>query len=233
MLLSYNKPGQASSSLPDHETEKAFDEDIRTYWAAASGNKGEWLTADLGHACTVNAVQVNFAEHGTRLFGRAPNVCHRYTLDYSLDGGTWGVLVDRSNRHEDLTHEYFEFESPVTARYVRLKNKAVPDGSLAVSGLRVFGTGGGDKPKAVERFAVQRDPKDPRRAVVTWDPDAGTDGAVVRFGTSPGKLYLHYQVQGENRLEIRALNRGVSYWFAVDRFNENGYTQGNENHDPD
>jgi len=226
MLLSYGKRAEVSSSLPGFEPEKAFDEDIRTYWAAASGGKKEWMSVDLGNECTVNAVQVNFAEHGTGLYGRVPGKCHQYKLLYSKDGKTWGILVDRSKPHEDLTHDYFELEVPIVARFIKLANIGVPDGSLAASGLRVFGNAGGEKPSAVEGFTVTRDAKDPRHAVVSWKPVPRADGVIVRFGVAPDKLYLHYQVQDADSLHLRALNRGATYYFAVDGFNGSGYTEG-------
>jgi xylan 1,4-beta-xylosidase len=226
MLLSYQKDAEASSSIKGYEPEKAFDEDIRTYWAAESGGKDEWLRVDLGKETTVNAVQVNFAEHGTALFGRVPGRCHRYKLWVSKDGKAWGLLADRSKPHEDLTHEYFELEKPAAVRFIRLSNIGVPDGNLAVSGLRVFGNGGGEKPRAVDGFTVARDAGDPRHAVISWKSPTEADGVIVRFGIAPDKLYLHFQVQDSDTLHIRALNRGVAYFFRLDTFNENGWTEG-------
>ncbi|RPI20729.1 MAG: carbohydrate-binding protein [Acidobacteria bacterium] len=226
MLLTNRTPARASSSQPGHGVEAAFDEDIRTYWAAATGGPGEWLQTDMGRPCTVHALQVNFAEHEAGLFGRVPGVCHRYRVLYSQDGKIWETLVDRTAPHEDLTHEYFEFEKPLKARFIRLENTAVPGGALAVSGLRVFGSGNGDRPRAVDSFSVERDPKDGRRAVLSWPRSAGTAGYVVRFGIAPDKLYLHVQVDGETSLEIRSLNRGVAYMFVIDSYNENGITEG-------
>eukprot|EP01043_Picozoa_sp_COSAG02_P056148 COSAG02_NODE_6614_length_3456_cov_4.163432_4_plen_346_part_01 len=48
MLLSYNKQVNASSTLHGYPTSLAVDEDIRTWWSAASGNAGEWFSVDLG-----------------------------------------------------------------------------------------------------------------------------------------------------------------------------------------
>ena len=41
------------------------------YWSAQTGNKGEWISIDLQKLCTVNAVQINYAENNMKLFGRA------------------------------------------------------------------------------------------------------------------------------------------------------------------
>lgn len=40
-MLSYRKPVRSSSSLLEHTPELAVDEDIRSWWAAGSGDSGE------------------------------------------------------------------------------------------------------------------------------------------------------------------------------------------------
>ncbi len=60
-LLSYKKKVAASSSLEGYEPELANDEQVETWWAAQTGNKGEWLQIDLGEPMDVKAIQVNFA----------------------------------------------------------------------------------------------------------------------------------------------------------------------------
>ncbi|HEY6976995.1 MAG TPA: family 43 glycosylhydrolase, partial [Chitinophagaceae bacterium] len=62
MLLNYNKPVVVSSTLGGYEPNYAVDENIKTYWSAATGNKGEWLQSDLGSMCTVRAIQINYAD---------------------------------------------------------------------------------------------------------------------------------------------------------------------------
>ena len=49
MLLNYNKPVQVSSTLGSYNANNAVDENIKTYWSAATGNKGEWIQTDLGN----------------------------------------------------------------------------------------------------------------------------------------------------------------------------------------
>ena len=60
-LLSYKKKVAASSSLEGYGPELANDEQVETWWAAQTGNKGEWLQIDLGEPMDVKAIQVNFA----------------------------------------------------------------------------------------------------------------------------------------------------------------------------
>jgi xylan 1,4-beta-xylosidase len=63
MLLSYNKPGHASSTTDAFPVANAFDENGASYWAATTGKKGEWLSVDLKNESTVYAVQITFVEH--------------------------------------------------------------------------------------------------------------------------------------------------------------------------
>ena len=53
MLLNYNKPVQVSSTLGSYYANNAVDENIKTYWSAATANKGEWIQTDLGNISTV------------------------------------------------------------------------------------------------------------------------------------------------------------------------------------
>jgi hypothetical protein len=70
---------------------------------------------------------------------------------------------------------------------------------------------------------VKRD-IDPRNAYATWKKSEGAVGYNIRWGISKDKLYQTYQVFADQpaQQEIRALNKGVSYYFAIEAFNENG-----------
>ena len=57
MLLNYKKPITVSSTLGSYAANNANDEDLKTYWSAATSNKGEWIQSDLGTVSTVNAIQ--------------------------------------------------------------------------------------------------------------------------------------------------------------------------------
>ncbi|HXL56979.1 MAG TPA: family 43 glycosylhydrolase, partial [Chitinophagaceae bacterium] len=82
MLLNYNKPVVVSSTLGDYEPNYAVDENIKTYWSAATGNKGEWLQSDFGNICTVRAIQINYADQDvdTNFLGKIPNIYHQYKI---------------------------------------------------------------------------------------------------------------------------------------------------------
>lgn len=227
-LLSYNKKAEASSALAANPVANAFNEDIRTYWSAQTGNKDEWLSVDLGSQCTINAIQINSAEHQSQLLGNTEVHAHQYLVEYSTDKLKWHVLSDKTANTEDLTHQYEAMSTPVVARYVKVTNYRVPDGTFAISGFRVFGLGAakGLKPTQVTSFKAIRDTNDPRSITLSWDKQANTTGYNIRFGTQKDKLYRSYQVNNETSVTIRSLNKDQSYWFEIDAFGENGVTPG-------
>jgi len=227
MLLSYRKAATASSSLTDHPVSMAFDEEIRDYWSAKTGDKGEWLCVDLGEQATVRAVQINFAENNTQLFGRDGILAQQYLLEYSTDNKNWHKLADETSNNEDLTHQYHVIKNPVKARYLKVTNYRVPDGTFAISGFRVFGMGTFKKPTKVNSIAIARDIKDSRNVKISWQRQPNAIGYMVRFGQAKDKLYRSYQVYNNTSLTIRSLEKGIKYWFAVDAFGENGITRGN------
>jgi hypothetical protein len=225
-LLSYNKKAEASSALAANPIEYAFNEDIRTYWSAQTGKKNEWLSVDLGAPCTINALQINFAENDTKIMGREGVLAHQYLVEYSTDKLNWKVLSDKTANTEDLTHQYEAMKKPVKARYVKITNYRVPDGTFAISGLRVFGTGTGPKPTKVKSFIATRDAKDSRNITLTWEKQANATGYNIRYGTQKDKLYHSYQVNNDTSVTIRSLDQGQTYWFEIDAFGENGVTPG-------
>jgi len=229
MLLSYGKDAESSSSLPDHDTQQAFDENIRTWWCAETSNQDEWLKVDLGSTCLVNAVQVNFAEHETNLFGRKKPVYHQYRLEYSKDGKKWKTLIDKSNNLKDIPHDYIQLSSPVKTRFIRLVNIHTPgDGPFAVRDLRIFGNGLDSLPLPAKGLNVERKHSDRRSAKLSWNMGKDATGYIIRYGIRPDKLYNHYQVMGNSELVINSLNSDAPYYFTVDAFNENGYTKGHD-----
>jgi xylan 1,4-beta-xylosidase len=229
MMLSYNKKTEASSSLKANPPSLAVNEEIRDYWSAKTGDKGEWLSVDLGSIATINAIQLNFAENNTQLFGREGIKAQQYLLQYSNDNKNWKTLVDQTNNEEDLTHQYHSFNTPVKARYFKVINYRVPGGTFAVSGFRVFGKGNGKKPAKVAGFEATRDATDPRNVTLHWKKQANATGYNIRFGVLKENLNRVYQVYNDTTLTIRSLNKDQKYWFAIDAFGENGVAKGNTN----
>jgi len=226
MLLSYNKPVEVSSELAGYPKKYAVNEDIRTYWSAQTGNKGEWITIDLLKECTVNAVQINYAENDTKLFGRNDDIYYQYLLEFSNDNKTWKFLTDKTQNKTDVSHDYLELEIPVTARYLKLTNYRVPGGTFSLAGLRVFGNGGGRLPGKLNDLKIERLNSDRCIVNLNWKKVPGATGYNVRFGTRKDKMYQNYQVYDVDSLTIRSLNAQQKYFFTVDVFNENGITKG-------
>jgi hypothetical protein len=226
MLLSYNKPVEVSSELSGHAKEYATDEEIRTFWSAKTGNNGEWLIMDLQKECTVNAVQINYAENETKLLGRNPEIFYQYLLEYSTDRNNWQPLVDKTSNKIDVPHDYIQLPMPVKARYIKLINYRVPDGTFALAGLRIFGNGGGSAPAKVENMYLVRSTTDPCQVKLKWTGSKDAIGYNIRYGTKKDKLYLNYQVLGSDSLTIRSLNSLQKYYFTIDAFNENGIAKG-------
>lgn len=228
MLLSYNKPVQASSSLPGHAPELAVNEEIRNWWSAQTGNAGEWLQVDLQQQCTVNALQVNFADQDALLKAGMTYTPYQFVIEGSADGKSWKRLIDRSDSKMDRANDYIVLPKPVKTRFLRIINQAVPAGKFSLSGFRVFGKGRGAKPSAVAAVKVTRDPIDSRSAQLEWTPAAKATGYVVYFGTEAGKLFHSAMVYSKNSLDLPGLNKGAPYYFRVDGFNESGITKGKE-----
>jgi xylan 1,4-beta-xylosidase len=228
MLLSYNKPVQVSSELPDYPAKFAADEEIRTFWSAKSGDKGEWISIDLQKQCTVNAIQINYAENGTKILGRQPDIHYQYLLEYSTDQKNWKTLIDKTKNTVDVPHDYIEITAPVKARYLRLTNYKMADGLFALAGLRVFGNDGGKAPSHVENLICERDSADPCIVKLSWKKIPGAVGYNIRYGNEKDKLYHHYQVIENDSVTIRSLHSQKKYYFTMDVFNENGITKGNK-----
>ncbi|MEO6721885.1 MAG: family 43 glycosylhydrolase [Ferruginibacter sp.] len=225
MLLSYHKPVQVSSTLSGHEKENAVDEEIRNFWSAKTGDKGEWLSMDLQKQCTVNAIQLNYAENETKLLGRSSNMYYQYLLEYSPDNKTWKTLSDKIKNTTDVPHDYIELKTPIKARYIRITNYHVPDGTFALAGLRVFGNAGGKAPSMTADININHSPSDKTVAAIKWKKAPGAIGYNIRYGTSKDKLYHTYQVLDADEVTIRSLNAGEKYYFAIDAFNESGISK--------
>ncbi len=226
MLLSYRKPVEVSSSAKNHPASMINDENIRSYWAATTGASGEYAQLDLGENFNIKAIQLNFAEHDTQLFGRKKGIKHRYTVEGSSDGESWETLVDDSQNETDNTHVYFELKQNTSLRYLKVSNLEVPDGNFAMSGFRVFGKGSGAKPLQVSHLEVSRNPKDTRSVTLNWSSSENATGYVISYGVDPKQLYLNYMVYGNasNAVTINSLNSKLPYFYTIEAFNENGIT---------
>jgi hypothetical protein len=231
MLLSYRGKAVASSTLRSSTQNVAAgnvtDENPRTFWVAASNEAGQTLTVDLGGRKTLRAVQVNFADYQSGRYADAPDIYTEFTLESSLDGRHWQPLAHTGREKRDRPNAYFQLPAPVRARYVRYVHGHVGAAHLAISDLRVFGHADGSTPEPPAGVESSRS-ADQRMMTVSWRPVRSALGYNVRWGVMPDRLNLTYQLfadslgEGGPRLEVRALNAGVDYFFAVEAFNENG-----------
>ena len=225
MLLNYNKPVQVSSTLGGYHANYAVDESIRTYWSAATANRGEWIQTDLGIASTVHAIQLNYADQDAEFLGKQQGIYHQYQLMYSLDGKRWQMLVDKSGNKTDVPHDYIELERPITARYIKMINLHMPTGKFAISGLRVFGKAAIAKPKAVQDFMVLRTEKDKRSAWIRWKTSDDAYAYNIYIGTDPEKLYNCIMIYGANEYWYKGMDKEKTYYFRIEALNENGQSK--------
>jgi xylan 1,4-beta-xylosidase len=223
MLLSYRKAAKASSVRDTFPASNVTDENNRSFWLARANAPGEWVTVDLGAVYDVKAVQVNYTDWQSGLYGTDSTVYTSFTLSASADGTSWTIVADWSHERRDHADAYIELSGPVRARYVRYEHGHVGAANLAISDIRVFGNGSGVRP-STPRGLVARREADERNAMISWQPVRGAVGYNVRWGIAPNKLYSTYQRWADqgSSFELRSLTVGQRYWVAIESFDENG-----------
>jgi xylan 1,4-beta-xylosidase len=222
MLLNYNKPIRVSSTLGGFHANLANDENIKTYWSATSGNKGEWIESDLGAISTVQAIQINYADQDAETMGKVEGLFHQYKLYGSMDGKVWNIIMDKSNNKTDLPHEYISFDKPIETRFIKLENIHMPSGKFAISGLRAFGTTKGSVPDSVQHFVVLRGDTERRNSWLKWQVNEKATGYMIYTGIAPDKLYTSMMVLGANEYYFSAMEKDLPYYFQIEAFNESG-----------
>ena len=223
MLLSYKKPVTASSQLGDFASTNITDENVKTFWVADKNNDRQWIQIDLVNPGKVYAIQLNYHDYRSEIYGKVEGLYHRYVIEGSADEVNWITLVDRKNSFKDVPNDYVELGSPQTVRYIRYKNIHVPMTNLAISDLRVFGIGQGKIPAPVKHFMANRH-ADRRDATITWEKQ-NCQGYNVFWGIAPGKLYNSWMVYDKNFLLLKSLSTDQSYYFSIEAFNENGVSE--------
>lgn len=224
MLLSFKKPVKASSSIENYKPENVTDENVKTFWVAEKNDSAQWLEIDLQNPAKVFAIQLNYNDYKSNLFGRISGIHERYIIEGSLDEKNWITLVDRSKNFKDVPNDYVELANPQTIRYVRYKDIYVATPNLSVSDLRIFGIGQGKKPTEVKKFSVNRQ-DDRRNALIKWTPQQNCQGYNILWGIAPDKLYSSWTVYDKDSLMMRNLNADQKYYFSIEAFNENGISK--------
>lgn len=228
MLLSYNKPVTASASAEGTVPAALTDELTKTYWLAENNDDRQWVMIDLQSPASVCAVQINYHDHKSDMYGRYEGLHHRYVVEGSLDGENWQPLADRSNSYKDTPNDYVELEQPCEARYIRYRNIEVPTPHLAISEIRIFGLGNGKAPARVKDFRATRH-ADRRDITLTWQPVKNAQGYNILWGIAPDKLYSSWMVYGnEGKHLMKSLTTDQDYYFCIEAFSENGVSQRSE-----
>ena len=132
-------------------------------------------------------------------------------------------------KKRDRPNAYVELSRPVRTRFIRYEHIYVGAPNLAISDIRVFGKAPGKAPNKPSQVAVRRD-ADPRNAIVKWEKVKDAVGYNILWGIAEDKLYQTYQTFADQptTLELRALTKGVSYYFSVEAFNESGVSTKSE-----
>jgi len=229
----WNSP-PVKPELLKHGPQSASDEDIRTWWSAATGEPGEWLAIDMGAPVMAHAVQINFADQSSVVKGHL-NDAYRYYVETSMDGETWNALpaLDKRKNTRDAPHDYVELTKGVPLRHIRITNVHTPGKArFSISDLRVFGYSSGVPTKAAPSGLQVSRGTDRRYATVQWDAVDGAQYYVVRVGLRNGPAFHSYEVfHGATSLELGDLSKDQDYTFLVDAVNEAGWTRGtNEVH---
>ena len=214
MPLEKNSAGEIISEVLTDESPKSF-------WVAEADDSSQWVKIEMLKPGKIYAFQLNYHDHETGIYTRVDGLRHRFTIEVSKDGETWQTVVDRSNSWKDSPNAYMVLSQPVEAKFVRYKNIEVPGPNLAMSEIRVFGLGLGEKPAQVKGIKVKRE-TDRRDATISWDPVKGAQGYNIRWGIAPGKLYHSWLVYDDTDLLMRNLDKNTTYYFAIEAFNENG-----------
>ncbi len=238
-LLSYGKKVSASSYTEGKEPSLVVDEDMKTWWQAATSEQGEWIQVDLGKEYDVRAAQINFADdkidagipEGVELIpvNSLPRYIDdrkhraRWILEGSIDGDSYFVIEDRHEAEDNLPHYLVVREDGIRARYLRLTVFEIPFRQKAcISGLRVFGYGEGTKP-SVPEFEAKR------VSDIAMDVSIRDNGAVgynILWGHKEDKLYHSYMVFGTSKRIGALVKSQKEYYVRVDAFNESGITEG-------
>ncbi|MDX1406917.1 MAG: family 43 glycosylhydrolase [Saprospiraceae bacterium] len=247
MLLSYGKPVSTNSALVEEdvvvvdesdsgymleqisgfEIGKINDEEIRSYWVSEANHDSIYVELDLGDTMTVHALQINFQDFRSNIFGRPDTLRQQFVIKTSIDGASWETTVDFSENQEDRPHCYIELASPTTCRYVRYEHRYCTNNYLSISELRVFGKGHDAPPPTPANFQVTRR-EDRRDALLEWDAVPGAMGYMIYWGIREDRLNLSAQMYAKNQYELRALNIDQGYFFQVEAFNENGISDRSE-----
>ncbi|CAF4126480.1 unnamed protein product [Rotaria sordida] len=137
MLISYKKSVKASSYYDKYKPENIVDENVKTFWITEKNDDKQWIEIDLLNIGTVYAIQINYHDYQSNIYGKVKGLYHSYFI-------------------EDVPNDYVELDFPQIVRYIRYKNIHVPTPKLSISDLRIFGRGHGQVPVKIKNLVVNR-----------------------------------------------------------------------------
>ena len=207
--------------IREFDISKINDEEIRSYWVSEANNDSIYVEVDLEKKMNIKAVQINFQDFNSDIYGRPDNLKQQFVIEGSLDGKTWETISDYSKNTRDMPHGYIELKETVDARYIRYNHVYCTNNYLSISEFRIFGNGYEAVPQTPLSFKVERQ-KDRRNTNLTWENVEGATGYVIYWGISKDKLNLSALMYDTPNYELRALTTNQSYYYQVEAFNENG-----------
>lgn len=190
----------------------------------SSIGKTKWFDPNKSASTYCKPINIgyNYADHKATQHNKAMDIYYQYQIFMSNDNQNWILIVDKSKSDKDVTHDYLELTKSIEARFLKMVNIHNASGLFAVSDFRVFGNGLSEKPKLVTGFKVDRNKSDSRNAMIHWDIQTAVVGYNIYYGIAPDKLYNSIMVYDNNSYDFRGLDKGTSYYFAIEAFNENG-----------
>ncbi|MGB5820167.1 MAG: family 43 glycosylhydrolase [Saonia sp.] len=244
MLLSYNRPvrtnapqanmeinvvdeseqGYMQAQIKQFNIEQINDEEIRSYWVSAVNNDSIYVEMDMEKVREVKAVQINFQDFNSVIFGRPDSLRQQFRIKASIDGKQWKTIADYSKNQKDMPHAYIELPESVEARFLRYDHVYCTNEHLSISEFRIFGKGTGRPPTVPANFSVSRQ-ADRRNTDLAWDAVEGATGYVIYWGIYKDKLNLSALLYDNPNYELRALNTDNGYYYQVEAFNENGVSE--------
>jgi len=190
--LALGKAAVASSSYDlDFKPEFALDDNNGTLWKAKNNIGPSWLQVDLGRAYDVKSVHTQF-EYATWYY--------QYKIEYSLDGKTWGLYIDRSKNTQHGS-PMIDFGN-VKARYLRttILRTEYPGLNKAIWNIKVFDNAEYNplmntsikKRESLQRF-------EPKGLLVDLNFDNLRIGSIAAHVQNNGKLAGVFSANGINK----------------------------------
>lgn len=164
----------ASSEKSGYAAQNANDSDYATYWQAR-GKENETLTADLGKVFSLREIRQTFENKDV----------WKFTIEGSLDGEEWAVLVDESAGKPGIT---FDSEAAGYYRFVRLNVIGSAESHNVTSReLVIVGTDMTEGTNIAEGMWASGDSWLPG-----YEPEKAFDGSLGTYYVANDGSYPHY-----------------------------------------